>query len=78
MIQEIITTLIVALAVFLAVKKIRKKLNPTKKKKQEESTAGKSGATSKCGTCTANCIFRDAPESVLNNNHDACPEKTSS
>lgn len=72
MIQEIITYVIVALAIGLAVYKIYKKL---KRKKLLKSTEGKfesSAPQTACSDCIAECLLRDAPKKFKNENTRLC------
>ena len=72
MTQEIITYIIIAFAIGLAVYKIYKRL---KVKKLLNSTKGKfesSVPQTACSDCLAECILRDAPANFKNENAQLC------
>lgn len=76
MIQEIITYIVIALAVFFAVSKTLKKLRRRKK----AGLAKRPGKTSSgnfhdCSDCSAECMLRDTTTITLDKNKILC-EKT--
>lgn len=71
MLQEIITYLIIAIAVSLAVWKMYKKLSGKKKKpKQHKKTT--LSAPHNCSDCIADCSLRDAVPAVRQEKEEIC------
>lgn len=73
MVQEIITYLIIALALFFTFLRIRKKF--WKKKKAKKTAVKKEDyiyQQHNCSDCSAECILRDVNSSVLQSNGDLC------
>ncbi|WP_372948235.1 hypothetical protein [Mariniphaga sp.] len=72
MIQEIITYVIVALAIGMAVYKSYKKLKRKKLLKQSDGKIGSSTSQSACSNCIADCILRNASTEIKNENAQLC------
>lgn len=72
MLQQIITFIIVAFAVFLAVRKTVKKFSKKKKKTQVDFKNGKFSMQHNCSDCSAECILRDASTSLTKSHPNLC------
>lgn len=68
MIQEIITYLIITVAVGIAFYKSYKRLSHYRWKKSEKSNKSKTG----CSDCVADCILRNAAPEVKSENTQLC------
>jgi uncharacterized membrane protein YraQ (UPF0718 family) len=72
MVQEIITYLIIVIAIGLAVFKIFKKLKRKKLLQSVDKKSGSSTSQSACSACLAECILRDVPSKFKNENEQLC------
>lgn len=72
MIQEIVTYLIVLVAIYLAIKmmvaKLRKKKQPAKSKTGQQLLS----MGHNCSDCSAECVLRDATTSYIKYNKELC------
>ncbi len=71
MLQEIITYIIVAVAVGLALWKMYKKLSG-KRKKTKQYRKAPSSAPHNCSDCIADCSLRNAVPAVRQENEELC------
>ncbi|QIA08983.1 hypothetical protein [Draconibacterium halophilum] len=76
MIQEILTYLIIAAAVFwAALKMYRRFFKPVKKAKTHDFKKDKISLEHNCTDCSAaGCALRDLPQKVIEKNIDQCNE----
>lgn len=72
MIQEIITYLIIAIAVFFTVLRGWKKFGNKKRVKKTAKEPEKITGVHNCTDCSAECILRDASSLVVQNNSELC------
>jgi len=72
MIQEIITYLIIGIAVMIVVFKARKKFWKKSKKARINSEKITGDHQHNCPDCSAECILRDAAAPIIQNNKDLC------
>lgn len=73
MVQEIITYIIVALAVLFVVSKTMKRLKG--KKQSAQGTSAKNVGSNNhhdCSDCSAECMLRDATQITFDKNKDLC------
>lgn len=72
MLQEIITYIIVAVAVGLALWKMYKKFSGGKRKKSKQVRKTITSAPHNCSDCIAECSLRDAVPVVRKENEELC------
>jgi len=71
MTQEIITYLIIAIAVVITVLKLMKKFRK-KRSKKTSTNYKKATMQHNCSDCSAECILRDTTSPVIQNNSELC------
>jgi hypothetical protein len=71
MIQEIITYIIIAAAVTLAILKTVNRFSKKKPKKLDYKKA-KLSTDHNCGQCAAECMLRDAPRHIIETSQAEC------
>lgn len=72
MAQEIITYLIIAAAILIAVQKIYRTLSGKKRKSRINFSKEKFTMVHNCSDCAADCTLRDAIPQVKQENADIC------